>query len=454
MVGIDYSFMFTTLYLYLEKMVKTPNPRLYYGLIVGAYSLSSTLFGVVCGRWVDRTRRIKLYTIATLVVQVVGCILYVIHFSVAFPLIGRFIGGLGDPFPSVSSGEVIRIYDKEGSTRALWWLASVYSFGFMIGPVMILFFKHVDFYIGSVHVTQLNVIALFMAALLLLTIVVAHFLIHDCSAEIDLKEYLKQQETQPDKTNKRPVKRVYHVPTEETHLLVSDDYQNSENSSDEFMTIPINIIIRYLLKHPDAVLMFVSTFVFMYGLFSADVLFPLLTIDVLDWSLTTLTWLLIIYSLVYFALLMVMSKYCTGSRGVYIMSIVCIVFNIILFLSMTGMKMFSRNKPRDVVLMICFIISYAFGWVIEEVIVRCMLAKMVPSHCQSFTESCRNAVSRSSTIFASVSAPLVLPFLEWWSTGLLIAISLHLLLFVIRRHSLLDISEIYFPIGGKRNIQT
>ena len=28
MVGIDYSFMFTTLYLYLEQMIKTPNPRL------------------------------------------------------------------------------------------------------------------------------------------------------------------------------------------------------------------------------------------------------------------------------------------------------------------------------------------------------------------------------------------------------------------------------------------
>ena len=27
MVGIDYSFMFTTLYLYLEEMIKVSNPR-------------------------------------------------------------------------------------------------------------------------------------------------------------------------------------------------------------------------------------------------------------------------------------------------------------------------------------------------------------------------------------------------------------------------------------------
>ena len=45
MVGLDYSFMFTTLYLYLKNMIKTQNPNLYYGLIVAAYSLSSTLTG-------------------------------------------------------------------------------------------------------------------------------------------------------------------------------------------------------------------------------------------------------------------------------------------------------------------------------------------------------------------------------------------------------------------------
>ena len=72
-----------------------------------------------------------------------------IHFNVAYPLIGRLIGGLGDPFPSVSSGEIIRIYDEEGSIWALWWLGSVYSFGNLIGPVMVLFFKDVDFHIGK-----------------------------------------------------------------------------------------------------------------------------------------------------------------------------------------------------------------------------------------------------------------------------------------------------------------
>ena len=45
MVGLDYSFMFTTLYLYLKDMIETPQPDMYYGVIIAVYSLSSTVTG-------------------------------------------------------------------------------------------------------------------------------------------------------------------------------------------------------------------------------------------------------------------------------------------------------------------------------------------------------------------------------------------------------------------------
>ena len=34
MVGVDYSFMFTTLYYYLKELVRTEHPNLFYGIIV------------------------------------------------------------------------------------------------------------------------------------------------------------------------------------------------------------------------------------------------------------------------------------------------------------------------------------------------------------------------------------------------------------------------------------
>ena len=89
---------------------------------------------------------------------------------------------------------------------------------------------------------------------------------------------------------------------------------------------------------------------------------------------------------------------------------------------------------------------WIFAWIIEEVIIRCMLAKMVPSHCQSFTESSRNAVARLSTIVASITAPLSIPFLEWWSTGIILIICLLLFFFIIRRENLCRIKEINFHV--------
>ena len=135
----------------------------------------------------------KFYTMAVLLVQILGCVLYVVHLNVVFPFLGRLIGGMGDPFTSVTSGEIVRIYDKDESTKALWWLASVYSIGLISGPIVVLFFNDVNFQIGSVHVTQLNFIGIFMALLLTAAAFVTPYLIYDCSAEFDLKEYLYQQ---------------------------------------------------------------------------------------------------------------------------------------------------------------------------------------------------------------------------------------------------------------------
>merc|ERR1712218_350349 len=108
---------------------------------------------------------------------------------------------------------------------------------------------------------------------------------------------------------------------------------------------------------------------------------------------------------------MVLSKYCTSSRGVYFMSLVSILSIVFVFLTMIGMKEMHRDRSTDMMLVILFIIFYTFAWIVEEVNMTCMLAQMVPSHCQSLVESCRSAVSRLSTIVASLSAPLVVPYL-------------------------------------------
>ena len=311
----------------------------------------------------------------------------------------------------------------------------------VIGPVLVLFFKDVNFFVGPVHITQLNAIAIFMAALLILAIIVTQYLVHDCSAEIDLKKSLKQKD---DETDQLP--DIYLTKDSEKVCLLQNEITSDVTDSEtELIDIPMKLVLQQISKNMDAVLMFVSTFFFTYCLWSGHVLLALLTNDILGWDLSTLTSLLITHGILYFLVLMIISGYCNIPKGVYIMSIVSIIFIITYLLSMIGIKMCRPcSEIIDIVLMVCFIISFFIGWVIEAVIVRCMLAKMVPSHCQSFTESCRNAVSRFATILASVSSPLMMPYLEWWSIALIFIVLPILIVFLQRKKSLIDIKEISF----------
>ena len=106
------------------------------------------------------------------------------------------------------------------------------------------------------------------------------------------------------------------------------------------------------------------------------------------------------------------------------------LWNIILWIS---------NQLYTIIMIITFTVCNAFAWIVEEVSMRRWLAAMVPSHCQSFAEGCRNGISRSSTILASLVAPLVVSHLEWWSMFFVIVTTIHLVLIILRRKNFYNI---------------
>lgn len=189
--GMDYSIIFSTLYFYLKDMIKSSNVKFYYGFIICVYCISSSLFGMIAGRFVDKTRRVVRYMNIITIIQIVGCLVYIIPYSEAYPVVARFLIGSGESFSDVCSGEVIRIYNERKGTRALYYISSAYTIGFIIAPAINLLYKNIDFHVFSIHVTYLNFGGIFMAILLTLTLIVNNTLVHDCSAIIDYKEYLK-----------------------------------------------------------------------------------------------------------------------------------------------------------------------------------------------------------------------------------------------------------------------
>ena len=329
-VGVDYSVVLATLYLYLENVIKTDQAEIYYGLIIGTFCISSTIFGLLAGRWVDKTRNVRTYLNIIFIMQIIGSLIYAIPYSVAFPLIGRFFVGIGDPFVNVCSGEVIRTYDNEGGTRALWWLASTYSVGFVVGPAVGLVFKGINFHIGSMPVTYLNFVGIFMAVLLVVALIIINILVHDCSKEIDLKKYLKHHHYTPDDLEwpNGEETSFANEPTETTELITSKRRVLHDIND---ASIPWQQVIIKLSTNIDTVLMFISTFVFMYCLFSSDVLLPLICVVTFQWDITALTYIFVAYGFGYFFILMVMCRFCNSTVGVYYATLLCTLSQVIHF---------------------------------------------------------------------------------------------------------------------------
>ena len=141
------------------------------------YSCSSTLQGSICGRLIEKYRKMRLYVNITLVLQIVGSLVYVIPFSPAHLLIGSSIAGAGDTFSSTSSGQTVRLFDSHQATSNLWKIAAAYLVGFALGPGLGILFKNISFDIWLIHVDYTNFVGIFIAGLLFTALIVANALI-------------------------------------------------------------------------------------------------------------------------------------------------------------------------------------------------------------------------------------------------------------------------------------
>ena len=465
-MGIDGSVVFSTLYLYLSDLVKTDQPEMWYGLIIAFFFVSSTVVGMFCGRWLDKTRKVRLYVNMSILVQIVGFLLYTIPYHAGFLLLGRTICGMGDPFTGVVSGEVFRVYSYDESTRAMILLSSVYSFGFLIGPVLNFFFAGIEFQIGPFEINHLNFIGIFMAVLFCIVLVVANCLVHDCSMEFDLKDHLQIVSIDTNSEVDTPEDAISGIDLDNGTITynkiikspLSDDSNLSQveleiNNASETtnllqtplsQTLPIKVVLKNILSNKDALLIFVATFVFVYALFTASVLFPLLVTITLNWNLKTLSILYVASGIFGLVFLLIMAKYCNTYRTVYFICLVSIISQTLICCLLICFKLLERDFRRDVFMIFIFLLATTLGWFFDDVLIRVMFANMIPSEVQSFCETLRSGVSRIAIVAGSFTVTTLLPWVHWWSAGIIVCNCLLLMGFIIRRQYLFHPTEIPF----------
>jgi len=449
-LGLDISAVFATLYTYLKDLVHTGNPTVWYSVIFGCFNLTSLIGCVTIGRWIDKSRKVRLYSHLTLVAQIIGQVLYTIPAHPLFPLIGRIFNGMSDTFASVVSGELFRIYDEQEGIRTNFWLAVFGFTGVLMGPGLSAIFKESQVQLGSFTLNYLNIPSLVIAGLMLIGLFTVNALVHDCSAQIDLKEYLKQKQDESEVCLTTTAKCDGECAEEdngsnfckpETNSGEDHCYLTTPSSS---QTIPVMQVIRAFATDPGTIIIFLATFISMYSTYSACVVLPIIIKGGLHWDIQALSIIVVVYGVLGLILITILGRFLENNKSIYLTSLFGISCQACSCFSLTLLKLLPRNNIRDVVLMSFELAFLIVGWYFADTLLRVTLAKMVPSRIQSFSECLRAGTTRCAVILASFVAPNILPWLPWWVGALFLILVGVLVSYIALRRYFLEPKEFSF----------
>jgi len=225
--GVQYSNIFSTLWIYLTTLVHTDNPHLWYGLISVSFHISGTILTLMVGRIVDKRRNIRSCYLVCTALTVIGNVLYSIPYSVYYVLAGRFITGAIVATRPIVVGEVARVYEKGEVLRMLSLQGMCFGFGLTMGPALNFLFVKFDYTIWNFHMTYANAPSLFLSVVFVILEIMIFYLIHDVSKEYDLKEdHAKQHNAEQENTKRsgsKPDKVLVDVASEESKGLIKNN---------------------------------------------------------------------------------------------------------------------------------------------------------------------------------------------------------------------------------------
>ncbi|XP_065667602.1 uncharacterized protein LOC124807596 [Hydra vulgaris] len=144
--GVEYSVILPTALLYMKRFNAN---NIFMGLVVSLYPVGAIISLPLFGYLYDKTKRIKELLLVLNLFQIIGNVLYALHFSIWFPLVGRFISGMGDGFISCVSGELTQIYPPNTRLTILSLLEIGRVFGLMIGPSLNLVIEKENFKVNG-----------------------------------------------------------------------------------------------------------------------------------------------------------------------------------------------------------------------------------------------------------------------------------------------------------------
>ena len=95
-LSFEYASVAISALFYYQKTIKPKDPVLFYSITMGAIFITASCSAVYGGRFVDRTGRLRAFSILVSIFSIVGNIIYSVPYSKWFPILGRSLCGISD----------------------------------------------------------------------------------------------------------------------------------------------------------------------------------------------------------------------------------------------------------------------------------------------------------------------------------------------------------------------
>ena len=202
-VALDYSYMLTTTYTYINNTKQQQHVTTYYALILCLYHATSYLFELLTDKYLRRTHTdtstTTMFTNIVLLLQLLGIVLYLIPHNIAYLLVGRSLLGVGDAYVRICARDIAKTHQSGGSGGGggsqrdgggggggLWWVGVCHSTGYMAGPLVVLLFHRVQLFSEGdmLHIEGINIAGILVVCMLVFALVAVNLLSCNCNGFI------------------------------------------------------------------------------------------------------------------------------------------------------------------------------------------------------------------------------------------------------------------------------
>ncbi|XP_047127208.1 uncharacterized protein LOC101234579 isoform X1 [Hydra vulgaris] len=422
--GVEYSIILPTALLYMKRFNVN---SVFMGLVVSLYPFGAIISLPIFGYIYDKTKRIKELLIVLNLFQMVGNLLYGFNFSIWFPLVGRFISGLGDGSNSCVSGELTYLYTSSTRLKILSFLEIGRVFGFMLGPSLNFVIEKQNFRLKAWTLDKTTLPGIVMAFIWLLNELLTCCCVYNIRKEIEENLKSLQKDTQKISAATKTLEKLEEFNSNNCFESETESELTSSSRllSDHFQELLLNNDQKKMKDYPQKTSFYEYWFKTTKAVFSIE-FFVIFFVELLLWMIQTQFELLLPYitefkynwspsaaSLVYVGggciILIVFIVTIFLSKKIVIQEFYLVLLALILTSASTGLVILesvTRQLNSKVIIFIVISSLIFIAIPFNLVSTKSLIMKMFPAENQGIIQG----IFSTSTRIAMIGGPITMSF--------------------------------------------